>query len=773
MKKFLKKTFTIISTIIVVSTVSIIAWVIVLLSTLDNPHIDQLQNTTFTTILSEDQAVIEVLGKDKEEYVTYQEIPYMLVNSLISIEDANFFTHKGVDYRRTLQAFVHNVTSGSTHGGSTITQQLVKNILLSEEQTYERKIKEAYLAYQLEANLTKEEILQHYFNSVYFEQSIPGVVYASRKYFNKELVQLSIPECAILAGVVKSASYYNPLKYPDRIEIRKNLVINRLYELGYIGYEEKNASLSVHASELVVNPDDVSYTKTYRFQAYLDIVYLEAYELTGLDPFVDKLEISTYLDTSLQTYLDGIQEGKEINFTDDDQQIAATVIRNEDSAIRGVIGGRNYKGSRIFNRAYSMRRQPASTMKPIFSYLLAAEHLNYNSATTVMDEPYTYPGSSFTVQNADKNYLGKISVLEALGYSKNTAALHTLGNVGNKIGNKGLTDHLTALGIMDDGPFTYSYGIGGMSYGVSPTQLAGAYSTLPNAGNYVKPSTISMIKNSKSGEIVYTRDMDKKKIVSEESAFIIADTLTKMIEKNYFGIGVVGVNGVQIGAKTGTNGFDLATTQRLGYPSSADKDTWIAGFSPEYSLAVWSGFDLPTAGKKHYFGSNDQRRKIPKIVFQSIMNKISIKSKTITKPSSLTKVNVVMGADGMYLANSLIPSSYILGAYFKENQIPNEVLPMPKFEEITDLRILITDTDINLEIISDDQEEDKFDYQRLYGKKGYLLTIINWLGEKSEIFSETKKINLSIDFATISSISVEHTFTNKYDIRGNSYSLSF
>ena len=761
MKKTIRIIFVISSLFTIVSTVFTAGYVLYALNGVRMPHIEELKNKKYSKIYDKNNNIIESIGKDKKEYIEYSDLPPLLVNALVSIEDKNFFTHKGVDPKRTIEAFAHNLVSSNKHGGSTLTQQLVKNIMLTNEQTYKRKIQEAYLALNLEQQLTKEEIITLYFNSVYFEQTTPGVVYAARRYFHKELNQLILPEMAILAGVVKSASYYNPLKYPERMDERKNLVLLNMYKDGYISKFEYESSIKMLTKNLVSKSDNAD--KTYNFQAYLDVVYLEVESLINRDPLQCNLEIHTYLDTSLQHYLDEIQKGNIISFNDETQQIAATVINNDDTSIVGVIGGRNYNGSRLFNRAYSMQRQPASTIKPVFEYALASEYLDYTNATTVIDEPYTYPNSSYTVQNADKNYLGNISVQDALGYSKNTSALYTLENVIKKIGVNEAENYLKSIDIMDNGPFTYSYGIGGMSYGLSTTQIAGAYSMLSSDGMFNKPSTISYIKDLDTDEIIYKRNTNKKQILSKKASYKIASTLVNIVNENYYNIGVVKVNDVEIGAKTGTNAYDDSQRKSLGYPSYADKDSWLAGFSTQYSMAVWSGWDTPRKGYKDYFGKSDKRRQIPKQIFKKVMEKINLKHQKKETPNGLVRVKVVKGANGLYLANEYIPNSYIIEGIFDVDKVPNMILPNPKLPEITDVKTYILDNQIEISIENEESKSAPFDYTKIFGEEGFEVRIKEYESEEVTTFYNYKNITIPHNFNNIEYLIVRPRYEKTLD----------
>ena len=429
--------------------------------------------------------LVEKINEKENIPVSYEDLPKNLIYALISIEDNNFFEHNGIDYHGVIRSIAHNLTKNTRQGGSTITQQLVKNLLLSNEISITRKIQEAYLATQLEQNYTKEQILELYFNRIYFDATVPGISYAAKRFFNKEVSLLNLPECALLAGLVKSPSLYSPFRYIERADERKNIVLKAMYENNYISYDEYQIASSINAQEIVINRSSYDEEKNYNYQAYLDIVYEEVKRITGYSLYDRPMKVETYLDTSIQKVLDSIQRGDDFTFADDFTQIAGTVIENSTGGIIGTIGGRNYEGLRLYNRAYHMKRQPASTMKPIFTYALAMEYLDYHEYTMIPDQPYTYPGTNITVSNADKKYLGNISVTDALGYSRNTSTLYTLENVERKIGRKKIVDYLNSIGLDDGGNFTYPYAIGGMTYGVSPISLAGAYSILPRKGFYL------------------------------------------------------------------------------------------------------------------------------------------------------------------------------------------------------------------------------------------------------------------------------------------------
>ena len=718
MKKIFKIITFVLSTIFITSITSLFCYGLFSIQSLSEPEIERILQKDYTVILDSSNREIETLGYNKKEYIDYNEIPRILINALISVEDNEFFYHQGINYNRIISSFFHNITSSSTQGGSTLTQQLVKNLLLSNDKSLKRKIQEAYLSILLEKKMSKEEILEFYFNEIYFESTIPGIKYAAKRFFNKQVSQLNLPECALLVGLVKSPSYYNPFNHVDRAEKRKNIVLKTMLDNKYITYEQYNLAINKHINELLITKGSSYKEETYDYQSYLDIVYKEVETLTGYNPFSTPLIIETYLDTSIQSYLDDIQKGNVFNFKDEYQQIGSCIIDNNNSSIIGVIGGRNYDGKLLYNRAFDMKRQPASTMKPIFTYALAMEHLDYHEYTMIEDKPYTYPGTSTTVHNADKSYMGLITLTDAIGYSRNTSTLYTLEKVINKIGLEACISYLKDINLMDDGVFSYPYAIGGMKYGVSPTALAGAYSLLPRDGNYLKPSTIKSVKNKITGEILYSRSLEGKQIISKESAYLINSTLNKVINQNYYNISYAKPDGIKVCAKTGTNAYDKTVIGKYSYPTYADRDAWFVGYSKNYTIASWTGFDEPLKDKQTYFGRNDNRRLIVKDIFRETLKRLELKNISFNKPSSIEEISIIKGIPGNYLPNEYIPSSHIVKASFKQSNKPTQTLPPPTFNKINGLNIIADD--LNLEIdIEHNLKNDLYEY--IFSKKGYQL----------------------------------------------------
>ena len=324
---------------------------------------------------------------------------------------------------------------------------------------------------KLEKEYTKEEIITLYANQILFDGVNKGVNAASRKFFNKEISEVTLPEAALLAAMVKSPTIYNPILHPDNAFERKNLVLEMMYKNGYITEEEKEAAQKITVDELIYKSEEKQ--PTYPYQAYLDIVYDEVKRLTGYDPFFTPMKIETFLDSGLQTQLDLIQKDLDdkIIITDENQQIAAAVIDNENGTIIGVIGGRNYQGEKLFNRAYNMKRQPASTIKPLLTLWQLSIQIGAMFMLLMMFHINIL--TDIEVSNVDNRHMGQLFIEEALGYSRNTSALATLEMVVNEVGMYEVAKYLDNIGLLDVSYdlVNYAYGLGGMYEGVSLIQL--------------------------------------------------------------------------------------------------------------------------------------------------------------------------------------------------------------------------------------------------------------------------------------------------------------
>lgn len=697
-----------------------------------NPEVSTVIANSLSKIYDSDGKNITTLTLTNNNSVQYSDLPDVFINALISAEDARFFDHAGVDFQRMLSAIINNLTNNSTQGASTLTQQLIKNVFLNSEKTLDRKINEIIIALKLENKLTKEDILLAYANNIMFDGVTLGVNSASLKLFSKSINQVNLAEAALLAGLVNAPTYYNPIKNPLRAKERMDTVLDLMHRHNYITQVQLNDAKKFQISDLI---NISSYQETtYPYQSYLDIVYNEVLSLTGYNPLTTPLIIETYMDTDLQALIDSIQNNEDstIIFTDNDQQIAISVIDNSNGALIAAGGGRNYSGQFLFNRAVDMRNQPASTIKPLLSYALAVEYLGWNNNELLLDEPYTYPNSSTKVNNVDHTYMGEILISEAIGYSRNTTALSTLEQVISEVGINTVTSYLKDINLLDVEPekFNLSYALGAMYNGVSPTQLASAYSILARNGKYTEAYTVKRITLQETNEVIYTHSQEEKKIISEETTFIMSNILKSIVDNNYYNLGMVKVPNVEIHAKTGTSSFDQSLLKKLNYPSDASKDIWLAGYSPDYTTVVWSGFDYPEKGKENYFKSGtDSRKYIPRKTFAKIMAYQAKKGEKISIPDSLTGVEVVKGSN--LRPDEYTPKNLTTIAYYKKEDIPTEKISPKNLDDVTNLEILQIGNTLNISFQSDLLDTLKtttksyIDYHKIYGDLEYIIEIIS------------------------------------------------
>ncbi len=684
----------------------------------------EINYTPSSIILDNNQDTIKTLSKEEKGEIEFKDLPDVFINALISAEDSKYFIHKGIDPARILASLATNIKEKRiAQGASTLTQQLVKNTYLNDEKSIERKIKEALIAIDLEENLTKEEIITEYVNNVYFDNTTIGINNASYKFFNKSISQVTLPEAALLAGIVNAPSLYNPISNPNNANKRKNVVLDLMYHHGYIDINQLNYAKKINVENLLVA--NTQEEITYDYQAYLDVVYSQVKELTGLDPFITPMKVYTYMNAPLQKLVDNIQKGEDsdIIFTDQNQQIGGAVIENNSGHLVAIIGGRNYKGQRIFNRAYNMKKQPASTIKPILSYALAVEYLDYSTQETLEDREYTYPNSTTIVNNADHTLLGQITLEEALGYSRNTTALITLEKVIEKIGLSKVIDYLEKINLLDTSSknFNYAYGLGAFQNGVSPINMASSYSMLASKGIYYQPLTISKIELLDNSNKIYTFENKGEQIISEESSYIISKTLENVVNNNYWGINEVSIKGTSIAAKTGTSSFDSSTIKKYNLPSNASKDIWLSGYSPNYSISVWTGFDIDN-DENYFNSSNDTRTKIAKKIFKKLMNFITPSNQEFTKPEGIEKATIIKGSPSL-LPDEYTPSKMTTEAYFKKENLPTETIKPQELDYLQDLEITLEGFILNIKNPNKQEKKRLFSYEKVYGNIEYVIRI--------------------------------------------------
>ncbi|MGD9625407.1 MAG: transglycosylase domain-containing protein [Arcobacter sp.] len=525
---------------------------------------------------------------ENREYVKYDDIPARIIEGLVAIEDTQFFEHYGINPDAISRAMIKNIKAGGyVEGASTLTQQLIKLLVLSREKKLMRKVKEALLAIRLETVLTKEEILERYLNHVYFGHGYYGIKTAAKGYFNKDLYELSLKEMAILVGLPRAPSFYDPTKNLKISLARANQVITRLNTLGWINKEQYEESMKetpvIYNQTLTKNkaPYAVDYAISLLINDIPDILYggYKIYltiDLSAQEIARDALKAS--YDEAIKRDLDFRKNSKNPNDDTYVKELNGAMISLESGTgrILAFVGGVDYNQS-VFNRAYQSKRQAGSAIKP-FLYQTALNE-GYNPASQLFDISRTY---NYTVGGVQKkwqpknyggNFEGVVSLRDSLVASRNLSTLNLVTDVGVPV----VTEALKKYGF-NDIVDNLSITLGSMS--VSLVEFSEAYSAFANNGTQVKPYIIEQIVN-KDGKTV-TFEPQTKEINTPEQNYLMTSILTDVVNK---GTGKSAqVPGIELAGKTGTTNNNV--------------DAWFCGYSPSIQTIVWFGNDNNTPMRK-------------------------------------------------------------------------------------------------------------------------------------------------------------------------------
>jgi penicillin-binding protein 1B len=525
--------------------------------------------------------------REKRRRVGFEELPDHLVKAVLAIEDRRFFSHPGLDPIRLLSAVVRNVRSDSPipHGASTITQPLCKNFFLPPERSYRRKLQEALLAFVLERRATKEEILELYLNEIYLGQSgsfsINGVGEAARLYFHKDVANLTLPEGALLAGMIQSPNPYNPFRHEKRATDRRNEVVRAMREAGFIDGPQTEEAL---AAPLLVEQASVDKTDAPYF---VDLVRRQlAQRYDPKDLTTQNLRIHTSLDLHLQTLgqaalergLDRVQEMIKKRTTAPVQG-CLIAIEPASGKVMALVGGRSY-GASQYNRVVQARRQPGSTFKP-FVYLAAFEAgfddpslPPMTPATVVEDAPsvFFYEDKEYIPTNYEDEYHGMVTLRRALAMSMNVATV----KVAEMVGYDRVADVWSKkLGI--GAPIQPYPALALGSFEATPYEMATAYNVLANGGLKVEPVTITRVADERDRVLEQHHAPVPERVVRAEAAFLVTDMLRSVINE---------------GTAASARAMDFRPDAAGKTGTTNDyRDAWFCGFTPDLLAVVWVGFD--------------------------------------------------------------------------------------------------------------------------------------------------------------------------------------
>lgn len=605
----------------------------------------------------------------KRENVTYEELPQVLIDAVVSAEDSRFFEHDGFDLPRIAKTFITNLASlRITGGGSTITQQVIKQSYFPDaERTYTRKLSEVILAIQATKEISKEEIITLYLNKIYFGRSTSsiGVAAASKYYFNKDVSQLTLPEAALLAGTLNSPSRYDPYYNLEAATSRRNVVLNLMVQHGYITQEECDLAKQVKVENML---SQSSTTSDSSLAAYVDLVTEEVIEKTGMNPAETQMNIYTYCNQDLQRMATQMANGETYDYTDEDLQMAGSVQSTQDGRIVAVIGGRNYKSGDL-NKA-TVKQQPGSSMKPILDYGLAYKYLDWCTGHTVEDKETTFNShgsNSWTPKNRDGSFHGSMTISEALVNSWNIPAISTFEQVLDSASEDAVIEDMKSLGIdmsyEEENGIQLPYAIGGWAKGVSPVELAGAYATVANNGIYIESHTINYVEIVDKNETVNV-DQDIQdnatQSLGEDVSFMIRET---MLSYSSSGSGSYAyLSGIDnVGAKTGTSNTE----------SGASKDLWMTAYTPDYTCSVWMGFESQALKE----GKNTSRHraypgKVVGDLLEYLEDNTTEKKSYPDQPDSVEQIQIVAGVYPYQSPSSSTPASSVITCWAKKGKGP-------------------------------------------------------------------------------------------------------
>lgn len=543
--------------------------------------------------------------------VKFNKIPKNLINAFIAVEDARFYEHSGVDPRGILRAVWSNITNrGVSEGGSTITQQLAKNAYLTQEQTIKRKIQEVFLALQLERQYAKNEILELYLNQIYFGQGAYGVQAAAQTYFGKNVEDLSLSECAMLAGIPKSPNYYSPLNNFKAANERKAVVLDQMQKYEYL---DASTAQKAKAEEIKLAKHATNKESSVVGSYFIDYVTQKLIDKYGADAvYKEGLKVYTTLDLDMQHAAENAMKKLPTYRTDDNgieqPQGALVAIEPHTGYIKAMVGGR---GNDQFNRATMAERQPGSAFKP-FVFLAALES-NLTPATIIDDSPITI--GDWTPKNYDGSFHGKVTLRATAEHSLNIPTI----KIAQQVGVDKPLYYAQQMGISTlvlDGPQNdrnLSMALGGLTKGVTPLELASAYGVFANRGIYVAPTAIVKIID-RNGKVLEQHAVQEKNIISAKSAYILTDILHGVMTR---------------GTGTGAN-ISRPSAGKTGTTSDY-KDAWFVGYTPDLVTSVWIGNDNDGT-LRGITGANE-----PAYIWKAFMSKAlaGIPAKDFIRPSGV------------------------------------------------------------------------------------------------------------------------------------------
>ena len=557
---------------------------------LSDYRINQSSTIWYDDSSGEYKELVTLMGKENRDWVEYEQIPKYMEQAVVAIEDKRFYDHKGVDWYRTSGALIDMFfTMRKTYGGSTITQQVLKNVTGNDEVTVQRKLKEIFGALELEKRYDKQEIMEWYLNVAYFGEGCWGVQTAAKKYFGKDVSELSLAECAAIAGITNLPTYYDPFYSEENNKNRQETILREMYNQGYITYAEfKQACAEPLYFARTPEEDYVQQIYTYYEEVVIQDVIDDLAKRRGISQsaartlvFNGGYQIYCCLDPDIQAAVDNIYEDLNANpQAAGTQQLQSSIVVMDpyDGRIVALSGGVGEKKQNFpLNRATGTKRSPGSAFKPIASYGPATELGYITPNTWVRDESYiTLSGTSWFPQNDGGENYGLMTIFEALQYSLNTVAAQIVDKLTPETCYNYLIQKLGVTSLVPDDCSYAPMALGQLTNGITVREMAAAYCSFVNDGVFTYSRTYSRVTD-KQGNIVLDNPANTVQAFSANTAHVMTYMLENAVEN---GTGTeANLGSMPVAGKTGTSG--------------EYKDRWFVGCTPYYVAAVWTGFDTP------------------------------------------------------------------------------------------------------------------------------------------------------------------------------------
>ena len=562
-----------------------------------------------TRLVDENGDELTKLYVKNRDLVSIDKIPKHVQQAFISIEDVRFYEHHGIDFKSIGRALYRDILAGgSVEGGSTLTQQLAKNVFLSNDKTLLRKTKEVVVAINLEQRYSKQKLLEMYLNQIYFGHGAYGIQAASKLYFNKDVSELTVEEGALLAALPKAPNSYSPILHPEKSIERRNVVLNAMQKAGYLSAEKnvrlQGRTLGLNVKEQAKNP---------AYLTYIDMVIQEAekkYSISSNELLRGGYTVKVPMSTKVQeAAYELMKENRYFPGTDNSAQGAFVLVDNKSGGVLSVMGGRDYV-QKSLNRL-NVKRQPGSTMKPIAVYGPALEEGQFKPYSLLQDKLRSYGG--YTPKNVDGQYAKKVTMYDALKDSKNAAAVWTL----NQLGVETSKQYLTKLGVpLEDKGLAIA--LGGLKEGITPLQLAGAYRVFAENGENIQPYFIQEIKDQ-DGKVIAKAVPDTHKAFSKQTAWYMTKMLQGVVKEG------TAKNGEFKGELAGKTGSTSYTNVK-----GATRDAWFVGYTPDVVGSVWMGYD--STNDQHYLTKGSS---YPTLLFKDILTRAGYDEAAFQKPAGV------------------------------------------------------------------------------------------------------------------------------------------